>query len=101
MKEATLLALPEGMKVDQIQIREAGLVVEVTSTTSSSSCPLCLQPSSHIHSYYRRTLSDAPCVGRQLQLILTVRKFLCRNPDCLRKVFAERIPDAGPGRGHE
>ena len=72
---------------------ETGLVVKVSSTTPSSCCPLCLQPSSHIHSYYHRTLKDAPCVGRQLQLILTVRKFLCRNPDCSRKVFTERIAD--------
>jgi transposase len=93
MKAAALLALPEGMEIDQIQITETGLVVEVISTTPSSSCPLCSQPSSHIHSYYHRTLKDAPCVGRQLQLRLSVRKFLCRNPDCSRKVFTERIPD--------
>src|SRR5215470_6675075 len=93
MKEASLLALPQGMEIDQIQITETGLVVEVASTKPSSRCPLCLKPSSHIHSYYRRTLKDAPCVGRQLQFRLSVRKFLCRNPDCSRKVFAERIPD--------
>jgi len=26
-------------------------------------------------------------------LVLTVRKFFCRNPNCSRKVFAERLPD--------
>ena len=93
MKEAALLALPEGMDIDQIHITQTGLVVEVASTTPSSRCPLCLEPSSHIHSYYHRTLKDAPCVGHQLQLSLTVRKFLCQNPDCSRKVFTERIPD--------
>src|SRR3954447_5209540 len=91
MKEAALLALPKGMEIDQIHITQTGLVVEVASTTPSSRCPLCLEPSSHIHSYYHRTLKDAPCVGRQLQLSLTVRKFLCRNPDCSRKVFTERL----------
>ena len=35
---------------------------------------------------------DAPCAGRQVQLILTVRKFYCRNPYCSRRVFAERLP---------
>jgi excisionase family DNA binding protein len=93
MKEAALLALPEGMEIDQIHITQSGLVVSARSTTPSSCCPLCSQPSSHIHSYYHRTLKDAPCVGRQLQLRLCVRKFLCGNPDCSRKVFAERIPD--------
>jgi transposase len=92
MKEAALLALPKGMEIDQIQITESGLVVSVRSTTPSSCCPLCSESSSHIHSYYHRTLKDAPCVGRQLQLELSVRKFLCRNPDCSRKVFTERIP---------
>ncbi len=93
MNAAALLDLPEGMERDQIQITETGLVVEVASTHPQSSCPLCSQPSSHIHSYYHRTLKDAPCVGRQLQLRLSVRKFLCRNPDCWRKVFTERLPD--------
>jgi transposase len=97
MKEAALLALPEGMEIDQIQITETGLVAAVSSTAPSSRCPLCLQPSSHVHSYYQRTLKDAPCVGRQLQLKLSARKFYCRNPLCSQKVFTERIPDlAGP-----
>ena len=93
MKEAALLALSEGMEIDQIQITETGLVVSVISTSPQSCCPLCSQPSSHIHSHYHRTLKDAACVGRQLQLSLTVRKFFCRNPDCERKVFTERLPD--------
>ena len=93
MKLAALFDLPEGMEVDQIQITETGLIVEVIATNPLSRCPLCSQLSSHIHSYYHRTLKDAPCVGRQLQLRLSVRKFLCRNPDCPRKVFTERLPD--------
>src|SRR5205085_2653619 len=84
MKAAALLALPEGMEIDQIQITETGLVVEVASTTPSSCCPLCLQPSSPIPSYSHRTWKDAPCVGRPLQLRLSVRQCLCRNPDCWR-----------------
>jgi hypothetical protein len=68
MKQAALLALPEGMEIDQIQITETGLEVAVISTYPQSCCPLCSEPSSHIHSHYHRTLKDAPCVGRQLQL---------------------------------
>src|SRR5260370_33187692 len=91
MKEATLLALPQGMEIAQIQITETGLMVEVASTRPESCCPLCSEPSSHIHSYYHRTLKDAPCVGRPLELRLSVRKCYCRNPDCSRKVFTERV----------
>ena len=92
MKVATLLSLPEGMEIDQIQISAAGSgSLSRSATHPQSCCPLCSQPSSHIHSHYHRTLKDAPCVGRQLQLFLTVRKFFCRNPDCSRKVFTERL----------
>ncbi len=92
MEETSLLSLPEGMLIDEIQITENGLVIAVAATSPTSCCPLCSQPSSSIHCHYRRTLRDAPCAGCRVQLILTVRKFSCRNPYCERKVFAERFP---------
>src|SRR5256886_1219900 len=93
MEGTSLLALPEGMQIEQIQITENGLVIQIAATTPTSCCPLCAEISSSIHCHYQRTLRDAPCVGRRVQLLLTVRKFTCRNPYCERKVFAERLPD--------
>jgi transposase len=93
MEETSLLSLPEGMVVDQITRTENGLLIEIVATSATSCCPSCSQPSSSIHCHYRRTLRDAPCAGRRVQLCLTVRKFSCRNPYCERKVFAERFPD--------
>ncbi len=93
MEGTSLLSLPEGMRIEQIQITENGLVIMVVATSPTSCCPLCSEPSSSIHCHYRRVLRDAPCAGRQVQLLLTVRKFSCRNPYCERKVFAERLPD--------
>jgi transposase len=92
MEETSLLFLPEGMRIEQIQITENGLVIAVIAATPTSCCPLCTEPSSSIHCHYRRTLRDTPCAGRRVQLLLTVRKFTCRNPYCERKVFAERLP---------
>ena len=92
MEGTSLLSLPEGMLIEEIQITENGLVIEVAATTPTSCCPLCSEPSSSIHCHYRRILRDAPCAGRRVQLLLTVRKFSCRNPYCERKVFAERLP---------
>src|SRR5712692_1963304 len=93
MDETSLLCLPEGMRIEQIQITENGLVIEVVATSPTSCCPLCSEASSSLHCHYRRTLRDVPCAGRRVQLVLTVRKFSCRNPYCPRKVFAERLPD--------
>lgn len=93
MEGSVLLNLPEGMRLDQIQITEQGLLIEVRATSPTSCCPVCFEVSSSIHCHYSRTLRDVPCAGRQVQLRLTVRKFSCRNPYCKRKVFAERLPD--------
>ena len=49
--------------------------------------------SAAMHSFYRRHPQDLPCIGRPIRLILTVRKFFCRNMDCSRKVFTERLSD--------
>lgn len=92
MEGTSLLQLPEGMLVDQIHITENGLVIEVVATHPTSCCPLCSQMSSSIQSHYRRVLRDAPCAGRRVQLLLTVRKFYCRNALCERKIFTERLP---------
>ena len=91
MERTPLLPLPEGMLIDQIQDAETQVIIRVIATDPTSCCPRCLEPSSLIHSYYRRTLADVPCGGRQLQLLLTVRKFFCYKPLCERKVFTERL----------
>jgi transposase len=92
MEGESLLALPEGMQIDQIQITENGLIIAVVATSPASCCPLCSELSLSIHSHYRRILRDVPCAGRRVQLVLTMRKFYCRNPLCERKVFTERLP---------
>jgi transposase len=92
MEGTSLFSLPEGMLVEQIQITENGITVEVVTTSLTSRCPLCSEASESVHCHYRRVLRDVPCAGRRVQLLLTVRKFSCRNPLCQRKVFAERLP---------
>ena len=92
MEVAALLSLPEGMCVEQIQITEHGLVIEVEASHPTSCCPLCAQPAYSIKTHYRRVLRDAPCAGRQVHLVLTVRKCYCRNPSCSQKVCTERLP---------
>lgn len=92
MDGTVLLSLPEGMRVEDIQLTKQGFVIEVVATQPASCCPLCAQSSDSIKTHYRRVLRDAPCTGHQVQLLLTVRKFYCRNPYCPRKVFTERLP---------
>ncbi len=97
MEVSSLLSLPEGLHVEWIELHGADLLVGVVSLSPSSCCPLCSQASSQVHSCYQRTLRDVPCGDRKVVLRLSVRKFFCRNPDCPRKIFAERLsPFAQP-----
>jgi transposase len=93
MPTTPLFPLPEGLELTSISDTPEELLICVTSHRPSSLCPLCSTPSSAIHSDYCRHPRDLPCTGRPIRLVLTVRQFFCRNPDCSRKVFTERLPD--------
>jgi transposase len=91
MDAAALLLLPSGWEIDQINASATMLTVSITSTLPTSTCPICGTRASRIHSRYQRTVADVPCGGRQVCLLLTVRKFFCDTPDCVRKIFTERV----------
>lgn len=88
-----LFPLPDGLEITSISETPEEVLVRVTSHRPTSPCPLCGTPSSAIHSYYRRKPRDLPCVGRPIRLLLTVKKFFCRQSDCRRKIFTERLAD--------
>jgi transposase len=46
-----------------------------------------------VHSRYRRTVRDLPCSGVAVVLHLNVRRFMCRNRRCPRRIFCERLPN--------
>jgi transposase len=93
MELATLLGLPEGLLLSQVTVRNAAVVVQICSHRLSSPCPPCGTPADGVHSYYRRTVTDVPCTGRQVSSTLQVRKFRCRDSACSQKVFSERLSD--------
>src|ERR687883_502353 len=63
----------------------------------SAACPDCRAPSSRVHSRYERRLADLPWQGRPVAIRLRARRFLCAEPACPRRTFAERLPGvAGP-----
>ncbi len=91
IERSPFLPLPEGLIISQVQTSETQLIVEVTSTQPSATCPKCGCISQQIHSHYQRTVQDAPCAGQRVVLRLAVRKFFCRQPSCQRKIFTERV----------
>ena len=93
MPTPLLIPLPEGLEITSVSETKEEVLIRVISTHAFSPCPLCSTLSSAVHSYYRRKPADLPCAGRPIRLLLTVRKFFCRNATCSRKVFAERLPE--------
>ena len=93
MDVSPLLSLSDGLLIERIDANEPILTVSVVATAASAVCPLCAGSSERIHSLYTRCVADLPCAGRQVKLVLSVRKFFCRTPTCRRKIFTERLPD--------
>jgi transposase len=78
----------EGIALDTDKVT---LTVAVTSETAD--CPLCQCPSTRVHSHYQRTVADLPISGREVAVVVQARRFRCPSATCLRRIFAERLPD--------
>jgi hypothetical protein len=63
------------------------------ATAPNASCPDCTVPSSSIHSRYQSQLVDLPWGSLAIRMQLIVRKFMCRQFTCARRIFTERLPD--------
>ena len=59
----------------------AEIMLRVTSTPTSVSCPLCYVQTPRVHSRYTRTLTDLPWGAYAVDLQLCVRKFFPIPPD--------------------
>ena len=44
------------------------------------------------HSGYTRRLGDLPWQGLSVRIWLSVHRYRCRNHECARKIFCERVP---------
>ena len=90
---AACFDLPENMAITSVHPAALTLTINLACSDSTACCPLCHQPSERVHSRYSRKVADVPCGGRQVRLMLTVRKFICHTSDCFRSIFTERLPE--------
>ena len=87
-----LLAAPTGSRLVDCALDVDTLTVDLAITTPTASCPVCGSDARRVHSRYTRHLADLPCFGRSVRLQVTVRRFSCPQPECPRRIFAERLP---------
>ena len=91
MKVPVALALPNGLAVMEIEMIDEVLTLTAVSAQIRACCPLCGVCASRVHSRYIRRLTDLPCGGQRVCLLVCVRKFFCQVSTCARKIFAERL----------
>lgn len=68
-----------------------GCNITIQSKCHTAVCPCCGQKSRKVHSEYHRTLDDLPLSIYRTRLKVRVRRFLCSNPTCSKRTFAERF----------
>ncbi|WP_435829122.1 transposase family protein [Saccharopolyspora shandongensis] len=56
-------------------------------------CPGCGTLSDRVHSRYQRRLSDTSISSREVLIRLQVRRLFCDNTECVKKTFAEAVPE--------
>jgi transposase len=93
LKKLSMSLLPKvpGLQLENVAIDAKTVSLSVASTRPSASCPVCGHKTARLHSRYRRTVADLPWGGRSVRLSLLVRRFRCSAPQCLRRIFAERL----------
>jgi len=79
MEVKQVAALPDLLEVADIEMIDDVLTITALSTQVFPCCPLCGKPSTRIHSHYLRRISDLPCSGHQVRLLVLVRKCFCEH----------------------
>jgi transposase len=80
-----------GVIVEGVAVAAGLLLVMARARAGTAACPVCGTESGRVHSRYSRRLADAAIGGRQVEIRLAVRRFLCTAPGCKRKTFAEQV----------
>jgi transposase len=82
-----------GIRLTEVIVEDQSVQVQLTAIAPTALCPDCATPSSSVHRHYQRRLADLPWGALAVRLQLLVRKFVCRNFTCARRIFTERLPD--------
>ncbi len=87
------------LKVSTTLVTAHAITLVAVTTGKRARCPLCQRWAKRVHSRYSRTIRDLPWAGRPVLIHLQVRRFFCDNRRCVRRIFAEQVPDLAPARG--
>lgn len=87
------LPSPPILQLDDVSVQQKTVVFWISSIQLQAVCPDCSQISNKVHSRYQRTFADLLMSGLAVRLLCQVKKFFCRNRECSRRIFVERLPE--------
>ena len=79
-----------GLRVHRVEDAGDAVMIAASCQAGSACCPRCGQASARVHGGYARTVADGAAAGRPVLIVLQVRRFRCRNPQCPAVTFAEQ-----------
>lgn len=81
-----------GVATESVDATGSAVLVRArTREESAARCTGCGRASDWVHSRYVRRLADVAVGGRPLRIELSVRRFYCENPACVKVTFAEQV----------
>lgn len=86
-----LLHAPAGSRLVRSDFDGTTLTLGIATTKPNAFCPACGLQTWRVHSRYTRCLAEEPVFGRQVRLLMTVRRFLCSGARCPRRSFVEPL----------
>ena len=79
-----------GLRVHRVEDIGHAVVISASCRPGKACCPRCGQESARVHGGYARMVADGAVGGRPVLIVLQVRRFRCRNPECPAVTFAEQ-----------
>jgi transposase len=89
------------LRLTSVEFQEELVSVRASSGSIAAGCPSCQRSSHAVHSRYWRVLRDLPSQGKAVELHVEVRRFRCRDRNCIRKTFVEQVPTVTLKRGQQ
>jgi transposase len=89
---AVLLPHLASLRLDRLFLKGTGVRIEASTIGPHAECSSCGSESGRVHSRYQRPLTDTGLGGREVLLVLTVRRFFCDHSGCAKRTFAEQVP---------
>ena len=91
-EELLLMLFPQlgGLRVEQVEDTGDAVVIRARCRAVQARCPACGAVSSRVHGGYGRVVADGAVGGRPVLIALSVRRFRCPEPSCVKVTFAEQ-----------